>query len=253
MARAIPRLGLLAALPVVSTTAQALPMSYAGSTTAGMTVDSHWSSAWVTRAMDPRHGLGASLQVIPGTGGGHGETSSPASHRNQGDESFLLLDGTHLLKRWNRPSSQANLWLFTGVGLYRASGSASDQTSGGHHHNHDLTGAQAITTPAALRIAARPGLQVDMESTRLRVEGRGEWFVAPGVQRPLLSATAGAALSGPTYTGIQPWLELQVRAMPGVVNTLELIPKLRLLHQRVVLEIGYSSLGSAMGGLTYTF
>jgi hypothetical protein len=48
-------------------------------------------------------------------------------------------------------------------------------------------------------------------------------------------------------------LELQVRAMPGVVDKVELIPKLRLLHQRLVFDLGYSSLGSLVGGLTVTF
>ena len=56
-----------------------------------------------------------------------------------------------------------------------------------------------------------------------------------------------------TYTGFQPWIELQARSMPGVIDQLELIPKLRLLHNRIVLEVGYSNLGTVMGGLGYRF
>jgi hypothetical protein len=41
--------------------------------------------------------------------------------------------------------------------------------------------------------------------------------------------------------------------MPGLVDQLEFIPKLRLLHQRVVLDIGYSTLGSVVGSVTTTF
>jgi hypothetical protein len=73
------------------------------------------------------------------------------------------------------------------------------------------------------------------------------------VQQPQLSATAGVALTPARYDGVQPWLEFQVRDMPNVVDALELIPKLRLLHKRIVLDLGYSNLGSMMGGITYTF
>jgi len=69
----------------------------------------------------------------------------------------------------------------------------------------------------------------------------------------MLSATTGVGLTPPRYQGIQPWLELQVRAMPGVIDEVEIIPKLRLLHRRVVLDVGYSSLGAITGGLTTTF
>jgi len=41
--------------------------------------------------------------------------------------------------------------------------------------------------------------------------------------------------------------------MPQVVDQLEIIPKLRLLHQRVVLDIGYSNLGTLTGSVTTTF
>ena len=69
----------------------------------------------------------------------------------------------------------------------------------------------------------------------------------------MLSATAGVGLTPPRYEGIQPWLELQVRGMPGVTDQIEIIPKLRLLHGRVVLDVGYSNLGSITGSVTTTF
>ena len=226
--------------------AWALPMSYAGSTTVGIDVDPHWSTAWFTHAIDRQNGLGMSLQVLPGH-------ASHAGNALNGDESFALVDATRLVKRWNMPRAQANLWLFGGVGTYRASGSTTAGSSHHHQHSAEADGNGSEGTSAALRIAARPGLQIDLETTRLRLEGRGQLFLAAGVQRPLLSATAGAALTPPHYERVQPWLEMQVRAMPGVADELELIPKLRLLHKRLVLEIGYSSLGSVVGGVTYTF
>ena len=246
---------LICSLPLAAPLpARALPMSYAGSTTVGVEVDPHWSSAWFSHALDRRNGLGLSLQVLPANGAHASHASSDdqaGSHAAEGAETFTLVDATRLVHRWNMPNAQANLWLFGGVGVYHASGTSAPAPSHqGHVHDLDLSG---TTSPEALRFAARPGLQFDAESTRLRVEGKAMVFLAPGIQRPLLSATAGAALTPPNYDGVQPWLELQVRAMPGVVDKLELIPKLRLLHQRLVFDLGYSSLGSLVGGLTVTF
>jgi hypothetical protein len=270
----------------------ALPMGYSGSTTVTVDADPHWSVLSVTRALDRRNGLGASLNLLPSNAShaAHGSagTGSDGSHQNQGREHFLLLDATRLLHRWNLPRAQANLWLFAGIGAYSASGSSSlvireqiiTTTSAGSststsvpigHPGHPgglplpnpspgsttttsvVQTAETITTPAALRLAVRPGLQFDAETTRLRFESRAMLYLASGVQRPLLTATAGAALTEPSYDHVQPWLELQMRVMPGVVDQVEWIPKLRLLHQRVVLDIGYSSLGSVVGGVTYTF
>jgi len=265
-------------------------MSYAGSTTLRVELDPHWSSFSMTNSLSRRTGLGPSIQYLPdrtGHGSHASTTGGNGSHLWAGNESFVLIDATQLLHRWNLPRAQANLWFFAGVGVYGASGTRDavtiqvpDGTStspsgpipnpspGHHHHGSSLplvtpsslsgaAGSQLLqvvsTTPSALRIAARPGLQFDAETTRLRVEGKAMLYLAPGIERPLLSATAGAALTEPSYGGFQPWLEFEVRAMPGVVDQVELIPKLRLLHRRIVVDIGYSSLGSLVGGLTYTF
>ena len=110
-----------------------------------------------------------------------------------------------------------------------------------------------VETPSSLSFAVRPGIQFDAETTRLRFEAKALLFLASGIERPLFSATVGAALTEATYTGFQPWIEFQARSMPGVIDQLELIPKLRLLHNRIVLEVGYSNLGTVMGGLGYRF
>jgi hypothetical protein len=128
--------------------------------------------------------------------------------------------------------AQSNLWLFAGVGTYQS------------WNNGRVN---------ATRIAARPGLQFDIENTRLRFEAKGQLFLAEGIERSMLSATTGVGLTPPRYQGVQPWLELQVRAMPGVIDQMEIIPKLRLLHRKVVVDVGYSSLGSITGSVTTTF
>ena len=228
------------AVPLIAAdSSQALPMSFEGSTTIGVELDHIWSSAWFSHAVQRQLGVGISAQLIPGSGD-HGESQHThgSSHQNHGTselnstESFLLLDSTHLLKRWNMNRAQSNLWLFAGVGTYQSWNNGRVNET---------------------RMAARPGLQFDIENTRLRFEAKGQLFLAQGVERSMLSATTGIGLTPPRYEGVQPWLELQVRSMPGVIHEVEVIPKLRLLHRKVVLDVGYSSLGSLTGSVTTTF
>jgi opacity protein-like surface antigen len=222
----------LASLLIAADSSQALPMSFKGSSTIGVELDHIWSSAWFSHAVQRQLGLGISAQLIPGSAGhGDGQHTHGTSELNS-TESFLLLDSTHLLKRWNMNRAQSNLWLFAGVGTYQSWNNARVD---------------------ATRIAARPGLQFDIENTRLRFEAKGQLFLAQGVERSMLSATTGVGLTPPRYQGVQPWLELQVRAMPGVIDEVEIIPKLRLLHRKVVIDVGYSSLGSLTGSVTTTF
>ena len=237
-AAAAAALAVQAALPLIAANSSlALPMSYQGSTTVGVELDHIWSSAWFSHAVQRQLGVGISAQLIPGSSDhgsshqGHHNHSNSSSELNA-TESFLLLDSTHLLKRWNLNRAQSNLWLFAGVGTYQSW--TNDRVN-------------------ATRIAARPGLQFDIENTRLRFEAKGQLFLAEGVERSMLSATTGVGLTPPRYQGVQPWLELQVRAMPGVIDEVEIIPKLRLLHRKVVLDVGYSSLGSVTGSVTTTF
>lgn len=274
-------------------------MSYAGSTMVMVDIDPHWSTISVTKALDRRNGIGASVQYIPSMQGdnSHSSTSSgEGSHAMQGNETFILVDATRLVRRWNMPNAQANLWLFAGIGVYGASGiselvtipnpdaSANQPDTPNptppkppHPHQHllkpvastSITSTTAnnqssnsavppylqfmVETPSSLSFAVRPGIQFDAETTRLRFEAKALLFLASGIERPLFSATVGAALTEATYTGFQPWIELQARSMPGVIDELELIPKLRLLHNRIVLEVGYSNLGTMMGGVGYRF
>ena len=288
---------------LISDPVYALPMSYAGSTMVMVDIDPHWSTLSITKALGRSNGIGASVQYIPSMQGDNSHSSSSTgegSHAMQGNETFILVDATRLVHRWNLPNAQANLWLFAGIGVYGASGiselltvpnpdaSANQPDTPNptpnptppirpHPHQHLLkpvasssftsttTNNQSsnsavppylqfmVETPSSLRFAVRPGIQFDAETTRLRFEAKALLFLASGIERPLFSATVGAALTEATYTGFQPWIEFQARSMPGVIDQLELTPKLRLLHNRIVLEVGYSNLGTVMGGLGYRF
>lgn len=219
-----------------SPAARALPINYAGSTTIGLEVDPAWSSARFSHALDRRNGLGLSGYLLPARPAADPPAALAGPERGRAQESYVMLDWTRLLRRWNLTNAQANIWLFAGLG-------------GRHSAAH---GEQTDSSRAGLRLAASPGLQVDIETTRLRFEARGRLLLAPGSERSLLSATAGVALTPARYESVQPWLELQLRAMPGVTDGVELIPRLRLLHRRLVLDLGVGSRGSVQGGFSYT-
>jgi len=248
MPAALPRCAAALALSLTALSpwpaARALPLNYAGSTTVGVDVDPDWSSAWFSHALDGRNGLGLSTHLLPA----QPASSSPASaasagtggtggDRGRGEETYLLLDWTRRLRRWNLPRAQANVWLFAGIGGRRVA-AAPGPASG--------------AAPPGERLVASPGLQVDIETTRLRFEARGRLLLAPGSERSLLTATAGVALTPAHYQGVQPWLELQLRALPGVTDAVELVPRLRLVHRRLVLDLGVGSRGSLLGGFSYT-
>jgi hypothetical protein len=121
-------------------------------------------------------GVGISAQLIPSSGdhgSGHQDHQNTDNSKPNASESFLPLDSTHLLKRWNMNPAQSNLWLFAGVVTYQ------NRNNG------------RVNTP---RIAARPGLQFDIENTRLRFQAKGKLFLAEGIERSMLSATIGVGL-----------------------------------------------------------
>jgi hypothetical protein len=105
---------------IAAASSLALPMSYAGSTTIGVELDHIWSSAWFSHAVQRQLGVGLSAQVIPG--GGHGGEShqNHESSELNATESFLLLDSTHLLKRWIWIEPKATCGYLQALALTRA-------------------------------------------------------------------------------------------------------------------------------------
>lgn len=89
---------------------------------------------------------------------------------------------TRLLKRWNLPEAQANVWFIGGLGT----------VSG-----NDFSGAKTMVTP---------GIQVDFETTRLYVAALARLYRAEGINHDFASARAGFSFYEVDYDETQPWL-----------------------------------------------
>ncbi len=136
---------------------------------------------------------------------------------------------TRLLKRWNLPHAQANVWFCGGLG----------ETSGG--------------TLARARLTASPGLQVGYETTRVYGAFNARVYRGEGVNHSLLSARAGFSFDEVDYEQTQPWFILEARRMSYVSNDIEVTPMLRLIHKRYFVEAGANMSGKPRLSFMYIF
>lgn len=136
---------------------------------------------------------------------------------------------TRLLRRWNLPHAQANVWFFGGLG----------ETSGG-----ELTQA---------RLTASPGLQADYETTRVYGAFNARSYRGEGVNHSVVSARAGFSFYEVDYEQTQPWFVVEARRMSYVSEDIEITPMLRLIHSRYFVEAGASTSGKPRLSLMYIF
>lgn len=211
----------------------AAPLSFKDSTALKLTLSAPWSSADLSRAITTHDGFGISLNWIEASG------STTSSHHHGGShgqpaasELWSFVTYTRLLRRWNTSSSQANIWLDLGAGgVNRLDGGSPDLKQG----------------------ALNAALAIDAETQRLYLSLGARTLQAQSAARSEASIKAGVALTGADFERIQPWLMVEARGMQGTTTALELIPSLRLLHQRFALDIGASLQGHPHLSLRTTF
>ncbi|MBU6249737.1 MAG: hypothetical protein KGO47_01040 [Cyanobacteria bacterium REEB417] len=245
---------LMAATPTAASLAA--PLAYMDSTTLKVTYSPPWSTADLNRAVTTHDGFGLSVNWIEtssgGTGDGssddgggghhHGGRANPAAggggHSGHGmgnadqAELWSFVTYTRLLRRWNGSTSQANIWLDLGAGTVSS-----------------LVGTNPNLQEAALSAA----VQIDAETQRLYGAISARTLQSSSASRNQASIKTGVALSAANYERIQPWIMVEVRGMQGTIMDVEVIPTLRLLHRRYVLELGASLQGHPHASLRYTF
>lgn len=217
----------------------AAPLGYKDSTTLKLSYSSPWSTADLNHALTTHDGVGLNVNWVEGAGSGPG-AGQGGGHNHGGagtgagssSELWSLLNYTRLLHRWNGTSSQANLWLDLGVGVARSLDTSSPGLNEG---------------------ALGAGVAFDVESQRLYLALGAKTLQALSTARNQASVKTGIALSKANFERIQPWLMVEVRGMQGTYTDLDVIPSLRLLHQRYVVELGWSLHGAPHLGLRYTF
>ena len=197
-------------------TAVAAPMGFKDSVMVMGDFSANWREAWVNYAVTPRDAVG---------GGGLYMRSDDETKRR----TLAELTYTRLVKRWNLPHAQANVWLFAGAGSITG---------------NDFSGS---------RFALAPGLQVDYETTRVYLAATGRLYRAEGLNHDFASVRAGFSFYEADYDEIQPWLVVEARRMRGLSDKTEVTPMLRLSHNRYFVEFGVNNAKQARANIMYTF
>jgi hypothetical protein len=137
----------------------------------------------------------------------HGEDDTPMT--------MTMLNYTGLVKRWNLPAAQANIW-FTG-GL-------------GEAHGRDASG-----------LAYTPSIQFDAESTRLYFLAKARMIRADGVNFDTAALQAGFSFYEAGFDETQPWFVLEAKTMRHFSPSLQVTPALRLINKNYFLELGVTN------------
>ncbi len=136
---------------------------------------------------------------------------------------------TRLIKRWNMPNAQANIWFIGGVG----------ETRGNFFNSSKAT--------------LSPGMQADYETTRLYSSANARIYVADGITNNIVSARTGFSFYEANYDETQPWLIVEARRMSMVSNAYEVTPMLRLIHNRFFVEAGANLDGQPRLNFMYVY
>jgi hypothetical protein len=133
-----------------------------------------------------------------------------------------------LLKRWNAPDSQGNLFLQTGLGAAQ--------------HGDDIDPAATL------------GLEADWETRRIYFSYENRYIYAGDVERSFShKARAGVAPYIGDYEDLHTWLMVQIDHHPSERNNVVITPFVRLFTQEVLGELGISNKGDVMVNATLQF
>ena len=129
------------------------------------------------------------------------------------DEIFAGLQHNWLLKRWNLPSAQANVYAGVGAGL---AGEVGDGAS-----------------PAGIGF-----FRADYETRRVYTALDAKLIESPDVSRGVFSAAVGIAPYKAEFDELNTWLILQVEHVTDMEDKLDIIPKVRFFKGPYFLELG---------------
>jgi len=207
---------LAATLVCGAAAAHAGPMGFKDSTMAMGDFGPNWREAWVNHATTPRDAFGA---------GGIWMRSDDKRITRE----FAEVNYTRLVKRWNAPHSQANVWFVGGAGPVRG---------------NDFSGTRTMLAP---------GLSMDWETTRLYVSGTARLYRAEGINHDYAAVRAGFSFYEVDYDQTQPWLVVEARRMRGLSDETEITPMLRLIHKRFFVELGVNQMKQGRFNFMYIF
>lgn len=206
----------LATLALMGSQAHAAPMGFKESWMAMGDFSPNWREGFSNYAFTPRDALGPSLLYM--------RSDDKTKSRDLAEVAY-----TRLLKRWNLPHAQANVWFIGGLGAVRGS---------------DFSG---------MRTMASPGVQVDYETSRIYAMGYARLYRAEGINHDYAAARLGFSFYEVDYDEVQPWIVVEARRMRGLSDMTEITPMLRLIHNRYFVEAGVNNSKQLRFNFMYTF
>lgn len=207
-------LGVLGSLTSLS--ALCGPMGFKDSWMAMGDISPNWQEVFVNYALTARDAAGATALSMRSDNGTKTRQVTEATY-------------TRLVKRWNMPEAQANIWFLGGIGNITG---------------NDFSGSKTLVSP---------GVQVDYETTRVYVSATARLYRAEGINHDFASARAGFSFYEADYDQTQPWFILEVRRMRGLTDKTEVTPMLRLIHNRYFVEFGVNNSSQARMNFMYIF
>jgi hypothetical protein len=193
-------LGLVIGLAMTVPAAEARPVSYPGGWTAMQMNNGDMSSVHLHYSPTFKDSIGL------------------YSERNWGEDwHFTGVQYNRLVKRWNTPSSQANLYFKAAAGQADPFGDGADVEAAGF-----------------------VGVGADWETRRWFVSYEGRAYDLGFDQDARQSARIGVAPYIGDYGDLHTWLMLQVENQPEAETPTTLTPLVRFFYDVQLLEIGYT-------------
>jgi hypothetical protein len=163
-----------------------------------------------------------------------------------------------LAKRWNRENSQANVFLWGGVGQARVGGYwVLPVAPGAPPSEHDHGGqpaAEPYYWPGAQEIAWNSGGQIDFETRRFYSSLKSDYYWSRAFIHRTDTLQLGVALNNHDVNTLATWLIVSGRNYYGNMHEgQELALLLRFFKKRVWLEAGVNLDGGAQAMAMFTF
>ena len=192
------------------------PMGFKDSWMAMGDFSPNWQEAFANYALTPRDAVGVSALAM--------RSDDETRTRRLTEATY-----TRLIKRWNLPEAQANVWFIGGLGTLTG---------------NDFSEAKTMLTP---------GIQVDYETTRVYAAVTARLYRAEGINHDFASLRVGFSFYEVDYDQTQPWVILEARRMNDLSATTEVTPMLRLIHNRYFVELGVNNASQVRANFMYIF
>jgi hypothetical protein len=202
--------------------AAAGPMGFDESTMAMGDFNNNWREAFINYAITPRDAFGVSATYM--------RSDDKTKIRTLEEITY-----TRLLKRWNAPHAQANLWFQGGIGALQGEDERASK---------DANFSKIVFTP---------GVQFDYETTRIYFQAAHRLYRASDINHDYTSVRAGFSFYESDYDKTQPWLIVEARNMNGLSDKIEVTPMLRLINKSFFVEVGVNNSREPRFNFMYIF